>query len=78
PEEIKVIAFSTVDTAPIFNPSLSTITQSAFEIGKAASEILFKGIEKKNYDITDEYVVIPSVFFERKSSQETNTGRKKK
>ncbi|MDE3144401.1 MAG: LacI family DNA-binding transcriptional regulator [Bacteroidota bacterium] len=78
PEEIKVIAFSTVDTAPIFNPSLSTITQSAFEIGKAASEILFKGIEKKNYDITNEYVVIPSTFFERKSSQQTSASKEKK
>ena len=78
PEEIKVIAFSTVETAPIFNPPLSTITQSAFEIGKAAAEILFKGIEKKNYDITDEYVVIPSTFFERKSSQQTSTTKKKR
>ena len=68
PNDIKVIAFSTTETAPIFNPPMSTITQSAFETGKVAAEILFKGIEKKNYNITDEYVVIPSIFIERKSS----------
>lgn len=68
PDELKVIAFSTVETAPVFNPPLSTITQSAFETGKTAAEILFKGIEKKNYDIGDEYIVIPSEFIERKSS----------
>jgi LacI family transcriptional regulator len=68
PEEIKVLAFSTLETAPILNPPLSTITQPAFELGKTAAEILFKGIEKKNYNLTDELVVIPAALFERAST----------
>ena len=35
--------------SPILNPSLSTVTQPAFEIGKTAAALLFKGIEKKYF-----------------------------
>lgn len=68
PKDVKVIAFATLDTAPILNPSLTTITQPAFEIGKAAATILFKGIEKERYDLRSERVVIPSVMVERGST----------
>ena len=60
PEQIKVIAFSTNDTAPILNPSLTTITQPAFTIGKTAAEILFKAIDKPNYSYINERIVVPS------------------
>jgi LacI family transcriptional regulator len=69
PEDIKVIAFATLDTAPILNPPLTTITQPAFEIGKAAAMLLFKGIEKSTFDLRKERVVIPSVLIERESTE---------
>jgi LacI family transcriptional regulator len=69
PNDIKVIAFATLDTAPILNPPLTTITQPAFEIGKAAATLLFKGIEKSTFDLTKERVVIPSVLIERESTK---------
>jgi LacI family transcriptional regulator len=69
PNDIKVIAFATLDTAPILNPPLTTITQPAFEIGKAAATLLFKGIEKSTFDLRKERVVIPSVMIERESTQ---------
>ena len=68
PNEIKVIAFATLDTAPILNPPLTTITQPAFEIGEAAATLLFKGIEKSSFDLRKEKVVIPSVLIEREST----------
>jgi LacI family transcriptional regulator len=68
PNEIKVIAFATLDTAPILNPPLTTITQPAFEIGQAAATLLFKGIEKSSFDLCKEKVVIPSVLIEREST----------
>ncbi|OQP47742.1 LacI family transcriptional regulator [Niastella yeongjuensis] len=68
PNDLKVIAFSTLDTAPILNPPLTTITQPAFEIGKAAATLLFKGIEKSSFDLTRERVIIPSVLIERQST----------
>lgn len=68
PNDIKVIAFATLDTAPILNPPLTTITQPAFEIGKAAATLLFKAIEKSTFDLPKESMVIPSVLIERKST----------
>ncbi len=68
PDELKVLAFSTIETASILNPPLSTITQPAFEIGKTAATILFKGIEKKQFDLQNEKVIIPSVLVQRAST----------
>lgn len=70
PNEVKVIAFATLDTAPILNPPLTTITQPAFEIGKAAATLLlFKGIEKSSFDLKMERLIIPSVLIERESTK---------
>lgn len=69
PKDLKVIVFSTLETACILNPPLSTIVQPAFEIGKTAAELLFKGIEKKSYSISDEKITLSSTFVERRSSQ---------
>ncbi len=69
PEDLKVIAFSTLETAPILNPSLTTITQPAFEIGKTAAELLFKMIEKNNHTLMNNTtVVLPSTLIERNST----------
>ena len=71
PNELKVLVFSTLETAPILNPPLTTITQPAFEIGRTAAELLFKGIEKKRYNLADETITLPSVLIERASSQKS-------
>jgi LacI family transcriptional regulator len=68
PSELKVLAFSTIETAAILNPSLSTITQPAFEMGKSAVTILFKSIEKKYFDLRNEKVIIPSTLIKRSST----------
>lgn len=47
PEELKIIAFSNLHTAPLLNPSLTTITQPAFDIGREAAAVLFNILEKK-------------------------------
>jgi LacI family transcriptional regulator len=68
PRDVKVIAFATLETAPILDPPLTTITQPAFEIGKAAATLLFKGIEKSTFDLKKERMVIPSVLIMREST----------
>lgn len=68
PQQLKVISFSNLETALILNPSLTTITQPAFEMGKAAAAILLKSIEKKNYQLADEEIIMPSVLLEREST----------
>lgn len=68
PEELKVIAFSNIETAPLLSPPLSTITQPAFEIGRSAATLLFKGIEKKHFSLENEKIIIPSILIERTST----------
>jgi LacI family transcriptional regulator len=68
PDDLKVLAFSNIETASILNPPLSTITQPAFEMGKTAATVLFKGIEKKHFQLENEKIIIPSVLIERKST----------
>ena len=69
PGDIKVVCFSNLDTASILNPSLTTITQPAFEMGKMAAEVLFKTLQKRNIHLTKESVVIPSSLVVRKSTK---------
>jgi len=68
PREVKIISFSNSEAAPILNPSLTTITQPAFEMGKKAATILFKAIEKKNYRMPNENIIISSSLIIREST----------
>jgi LacI family transcriptional regulator len=68
PQKLKVISFSNLETAVILNPSLTTITQPAFEMGKKAAELLFKLIEKKKQQQKNEHVIIPSTLTVRAST----------
>ncbi|MEO7394436.1 MAG: LacI family DNA-binding transcriptional regulator [Chitinophagaceae bacterium] len=70
PSTIKVVCFSNLETASILNPSLTTITQPAFEMGKTAASLLFKSLEKKtNFNFTKENIIIPSALVVRGSSK---------
>ena len=69
PGALKMVAFSTLETASILNPPLTTIVQPAFDIGKTATELLFKEIEKKKYNTDDQIVILSSSLIERTSSQ---------
>ena len=68
PVDIKVVCFSNLETASILNPSLTTITQPAFEIGKTAATLLFNSLEKINADLTKDSMVIPSELIIRNST----------
>jgi LacI family transcriptional regulator len=69
PKDVKVICFSNLDTASFLNPSLTTITQPAFEMGRSAATILFKALQKENFNLTNESLVIPSSLVARKSTR---------
>lgn len=68
PREIKVISFSNLAAAALFDPPLSTIVQPAYDIGKEAANILFKIIEKKMILPTERKMIIPSQIVERRST----------
>jgi LacI family transcriptional regulator len=69
PQQVKIISFSNLRTAPLLNPSLTTITQPAFEMGKQAAAILFKNLDKKRTLITNENIVIKSELTKRDSTR---------
>jgi LacI family transcriptional regulator len=69
PQDIKIIGFSNLRTASLLSPSLSTITQPAYEIGREAASILFTLIEKSGYNGIPENTVIKSTLTERRSTQ---------
>jgi LacI family transcriptional regulator len=69
PQEVKIIGFSHLQIASLLNPSLSTIKQPAFDMGKMAATILFKALEKPKSSWNKEAVIIPSTLIERDSTQ---------
>lgn len=68
PRNIKIISFSNLETAPLLNPSLTTITQPAFTIGNEAAAILFKALTKKQFHLTNSKIIFPSTLIEREST----------
>ena len=59
PDDVAVLSFSNLKTAPILNPSLTTITQPAFAMGRSAASVLFKSLEKKNFQLDTENHIFP-------------------
>ncbi|MCW3087054.1 MAG: LacI family transcriptional regulator [Sediminibacterium sp.] len=68
PKDVKLVCFSNLEIASILNPSLTTITQPAFEMGKAAAILLFKALEKPGFNLEKESAVLPSSLVVRRST----------
>lgn len=69
PTDVKVVGFSNLPTAAILNPSLTTITQPAFEMGKTAAAILLETLAKPVVNLSKKSAVISSVLEMRESSR---------
>jgi len=67
PRDLKIISFSNLNTAPLLNPSLTTITQPAFEMGKEAAGILFRILDKKHLE-TNDCITLKSALIKREST----------
>lgn len=68
PKELKVISFSNLTAAALFDPPLSTVVQPAYDIGYKAAETLFKLIEQKKLRPAEKKLIIPSTIIERRST----------
>jgi LacI family transcriptional regulator len=68
PKDVKIISFSNLESASLLHPSLTTITQPAFEIGKQAATLLLKALTKKDFKLTDSKLVLPSKLIQRDST----------
>lgn len=68
PDDLKVIGFSSLEIAPLLNPSLSTVTQPAAELGKTAAELLFKMLENPDQINPASHVILNSKLIQREST----------
>ena len=68
PAEIAIAGFCNFSSPELFNPSLTTIRQPAFEMGKVAAEQLIHLIESKRPVTSFETIVLPTELCIRKSS----------
>ncbi len=68
PDDLKIISFSNLRTAPLLDPPLTSIVQPAFEMGKQAATMLFKHLGKKVIFIPNENVVLKSELIKRNST----------
>lgn len=68
PEELKVVGFSNLSTARFLYPSLTTVYQPAFEMGKAAATLLFKSLKNTHFTLAQQSMEIPSQLFIRNST----------
>jgi LacI family transcriptional regulator len=68
PEDVKVISFSNLVTASLLNPSLTTIAQPAYDMGKEAATILFRRLKKKYIVVPEDRVMLPATLEVRDST----------
>ncbi len=69
PKQIALVGYSNFYAPEIFEPELTTIRQPAFEMGRAAAELLIKLIESKRQPAKFEKRVLPVELFVRESSK---------
>ena len=69
PDKLMVVSFSNLRTASLLNPSLTTITQPAFEMGEESVKLLFKMIEKKFYKNAKDIITVKSKLHLRESTK---------
>ena len=69
PDDVKIISFSNLEIASLLKPSLTTITQPAFNIGEKAASILFDALKKKTVIIPPGHVTLNSTLYKRDSTR---------
>ena len=69
PNDVKIMSFSNLQTAAILNPSLTTITQPAYDIGREAASVLFQLMENKGSLQRNGDVVLNSELMIRNSTK---------
>ena len=68
PGDVKMVSFSNLPSVEILDPSLTTITQPAFEMGELAASTLIRAIESKSFVLNNETIVLPSALEIRAST----------
>lgn len=69
PEDIAIVGFSNESISSVIEPSLTTMNQSGFEIGKTAANLLLSQIASKADKIENKTIILTPNLIERKSTQ---------
>ncbi|CAM3664834.1 LacI family DNA-binding transcriptional regulator [Mucilaginibacter galii] len=68
PSQLKVLTFTNFNMAQFLSPSLTTVKQPAFQMGKVAATALLRKLSFNNTLAEPETVILPSVITFRKST----------
>ena len=68
PGDIKITSFSNLEIASLLNPSLTTITQPAFNMGEVAAKTLIDLIDQKLSSNLNKNIVLDSTLVKRRST----------
>ena len=68
PEDVAIVGFSNEPIASVMEPSLTTMDQPGFDIGKEATRLLIDYIENPDHKLNNQKVVIESTLIVRESS----------
>ena len=69
PKRMKIIGFSNMETASLLAPSLSTITQPAYAIGREAARLLLHAVTKRQPILPSQSLELKSELIARASTQ---------
>lgn len=69
PEDIAIVGFSNEPISSVIEPSLTTIDQPGFEMGKIATNLLLAQINNKSNTIVAETILLKPVLIQRNSSK---------
>ncbi|MED0666883.1 LacI family DNA-binding transcriptional regulator [Bacillus badius] len=71
PEEVQIIGFDDIPMSRLLFPSLSTIKQPVYEMGKQAAQLLLKLIKKE--EVAEQVIQLPVSFVERNTTRKVKT-----
>lgn len=61
PKDISVVGFDDIETAKLIDPSLTTVSQPSYEMGKRASEILINSLKNKDSESVGTIIFKPQL-----------------
>ncbi|PRO41960.1 LacI family DNA-binding transcriptional regulator [Bacillus sp. LLTC93] len=71
PDEVQIIGFDDIPQSELLFPSLSTIRQPAYDMGKEAAKLLIKSIQKQPID--QPVIQMPVSFIERETTRKVDS-----
>jgi LacI family transcriptional regulator len=75
PEDVSVVGFDDIQSAAFQNPSLTTVRQPLYEMGRAAAEILLKRINRPGSELRDTHTLEPELMIRETTGPAPNGKR---